>query len=134
MRILALLLPCLLLALPAAAEDFGRQLPVSEGDRLHIALERGNVLVIRHDEPVVRLVARARGTGADGVRFRLRETPSGLVFESVAAPWLAWLRGGPQVEVRAWLPHGLPLDVATHGRIEGRAPGVRVSYPATAAP
>lgn len=134
MRTPALLFTCMLLALPAAAEDFGRQLPVSEGDRLHIVLERGHVVVVRHDAPLLRIVARARGTGAKGVRFRLRETPEGLRFESVAAPWLTWLRGGPQVEVQAWVPRDLPLDVETRGRIEAREPGVRIAYPATAAP
>jgi len=44
-----------LAAMPATADDFGRQLPVSEGDRLRVSLERGHVEVVRHDDAVVRL-------------------------------------------------------------------------------
>ena len=128
------LLSLLLLGMPAAASDFGRQLPVSEGDRLQVSLERGHVEVVRHDDAVVRLVARARGDGAEGVTFRLLRDDAGLVFRGEAEPWLSWLRVGPRVDVRIWAPHGLDLAIETTGRVERRAPGVRVSYPATRSP
>lgn len=128
------LLAVLLLAMPATADDFGRQIAVSEGDRLRVSLERGHVEVVRHDDAVVRLVARARGEGAEGVTFRLLRDDAGLVFRGAAEPWLSWLRIGPRVEVRIWAPHDLDLAIETTGRVERHDPGVRVTYPATRAP
>jgi hypothetical protein len=128
------LLALLLLAMPAAGDDFGRQLPVAEGERLRVSLERGHVEVVRHDDAVVRLVARARGEGSEGVTFQLLREDEGLVFRGAAEPWLAWLRVGPRVEVRIWAPHDLDLEIETSGRVERHAPGVRVTYPATRAP
>lgn len=130
---MASLLAWFLFALPAAADDFSRQVPVSDGERLEVTLERGRVELIRHDAAIVRLVARARGEGAEGVSFRLLREETGLVFRGEAEPWLSWLRVGPRVDVRIWAPHGLDLDIETTGRVERRDPGVRVSYPATGA-
>jgi hypothetical protein len=123
-----------LVAPPAAAEDFARQLAVEPGERLEVSLERGHVEVIRHDAPQLRLLARTRGVGAEGVHFHLLQGPAGPVLRSEVEPWLSWLRPGPRVELRIWAPRDLDLDIETRGRVERRDPGVRVSYPATATP
>lgn len=134
MRTLALLLPCLLLANASGADDFGRTVSAEDGDRLRIDLERGDVLISRHADPVVRLVATARGTGADAVRFRLDEKGPALLFRSLSEPWLSWLGSGPVIEVRAWVPHELPVEIETVGRVERLEPGGRVSYPSYQSP
>jgi hypothetical protein len=134
MRIALSLISLLLLASPALADDFGRQLPVAAGERLQITLERGSVELMRHDDAVVRLVARARGDGADGMSFRLDRDEQGLVFRGSALPWLSWLRVGPRVTVRVWAPRTLDVAIETAGRVERLDPGVRISHPATPAP
>jgi hypothetical protein len=89
---------------------------------------------MRHDDAVVRLVARARGDGADGKSFRLDRDEQGLVFRGSALPWLSWLRVGPRVTVRVWAPRTLDVAIETAGRVERLDPGVRISHPATPAP
>ena len=130
-RSLAWILACLILAAPAAGEEFVRSVSVGDGERVRIDLQRGDVVVTRHAEPVLRIVAEARGTGSESVRFRLEERDGNLVFRSFAAPWLAWLRSGPRIAVRAWVPRDVPLEVKTTGRVERREPGVRVVYSGT---
>ena len=134
MRIALSVFSLMLLASPALADDFGRQLPVAAGERLQITLERGSVELIRHDDPVVRLVARARGDGAEGVSFRLDRDAKGLVFRGDALPWLSWLRVGPRVRVRVWAPRELDIDIETAGRVDLCVPGVRVAQPAASSP
>lgn len=129
---------CLLivLALPswAGAEDFDRQVPVGLHQRLEIQLERGDVDVISHEASQLRLEARARGVGASGIRFELREESDGLVLRSHSEGWVSWLRSGPRVRVRAWVPRGVTLDVLTSGRIASSHQGMHVAFPARQAP
>lgn len=127
MRTVALLL-CLLLPVVAQAGELTRELEVQPGERLRIELERGNVEVTRRDGERLRLEARARGVGADGVRFLVSRADDEIVLRSVAEPWLSWLRSGPRVQVRVWAPRGLQLDVETAGRIVTRDAGVERSY------
>ncbi|MDJ0848746.1 MAG: hypothetical protein QNK04_10235 [Myxococcota bacterium] len=132
MRGLALGLLLSLVALPsAAAEEFVRELEVKEQQTLRVVLHSGNIEVIAHEGDRIRVEVRARGVGASGIRFLLREDADGaLVLDSDRAPWLAWLRTGPRVHVRAWVPRWLRLDLRTAGRIVTRDDGVERAFPA----
>ena len=105
------LLICVLLAAPAAADDFEGEVPVKRQAKLRIALERGDVSVVTHELETVRLEARARGSGASAIHFEVREDRAGWVFESRAEAWLRWLSTGPRVNVRAWVPRAVALEI-----------------------
>ena len=132
MRTLALLL-FLLLPLAAGAEELVRELSVQRDARLRIQLDAGNVEVFIHDGDRLRLEARARGIGASGVRFLVSQEGGEIVLQSVVEPWLSWLRTGPRVRVRAFVPRGVRLDVATAGRIVTHDEGVERAFPARSA-
>jgi hypothetical protein len=127
MRTAALLL-CLLLPVMARAGELMRAFEVQPGATLRIELEGGDVEVNRHDGEHLRLEARARGVGAEDVRFLVSRANDEIVLRSVADPWLSWLRSGPRVQVRVWAPRGLRLDVETAGRIVTRDAGVERCY------
>ncbi len=134
MRLLGLgilLIACAASPSVATAEEFVRVLEVKEDQILRVALHAGNIEVVTHEGDRVRIEARARGVGASGVRFLLSEDARGdLVLGSVRAPWLSWLRAGPRVHVRAWVPRWLRLDLRTAGRIVTHDEGVRRAFPA----
>jgi len=119
-----------LLAAPAVASDFEGAIPVEREAKLRIALERGDVRVVTHELETVRLEARARGSGASAIHFEVRKDAAGWVFESRAEPWLRWLSTGPRVNVRAWVPRALALEIETTGCILTTDSGVSVSLPA----
>jgi len=129
------LLPLLLLLAPlsASADELVREFDVAAGGRLQIALATGNVEVVAHDGDRVRLEATARGVGASGVRFEVQRSDDTLILESHRDAWLGWLRTGPRVHVRAWVPRDLSLDIETAGRIVTHEDGVERSFPAHAA-
>ena len=102
-----------LVAAPAAAGDFEGEIPVEREARLRIALERGDVSVVTHELETLRLEAKARGSGASAIHFEVREDAAGWVFESRAEPWLRWLSSGPRVNVRAWVPRAVALEIET---------------------
>jgi hypothetical protein len=129
-RILRALLAGVFLAAPAMADDFEGEIPVDREATLRIALERGDVDVVTHELETVRLEARARGSGASAIHFEVREDAAGWVFESRAEPWLRWLNTGPCVNVRAWVPRAVALEIETPGRILTTDSGVSVALPA----
>ena len=124
------LLVGMLVAAPAVAGDFEGEIPVEREAKLRIALERGDVSVVTHELETLRLEARARGSGASAIHFEVREDAAGWVFESRAEPWLRWLSTGPNVNVRAWVPRAVVLEIETTGRILTTDSGVSVSLPA----
>lgn len=115
------------------ANELVRELVVQPDTRLRIQLHAGNVDVITHDGDRLRLEARARGVGASGIRFIMSHEDGGIVLRSVVEPWLSWLRTGPRVLVRAFVPRGVRLDVATAGRIVTHHGGVERAFPARSA-
>jgi hypothetical protein len=123
------LLVGVLIAAPAVAADFEGEIPVKREAKLRIALERGDVSVITHDLETLRLEARARGSGASAIHFEVREDAAGWVLEGRAEPWLRWLSSGPRVNVRAWVPRGVALEIETPGQILTTDSGVSVSLP-----
>ena len=124
------LLVGVLLAAPAVAGDFEGEIPVQREAKLRIALERGDVSIVTHELETLRLEARARGSGASAIHFEVREDAAGWVLESRAEPWLRWLSSGPRVNVRAWVPRTVALEIETTGRILATDSGVSVSLPA----
>ena len=130
MWILRALLVSVLVAAPAVADDFEGEMPVERQAKLRIALERGDVSVVTHELETLRLEARARGSGASAIHFEVREDTAGWVLESRAEPWLRWLSTGPRVNVRAWVPRAVALEIETTGRVLTTDSGVSVSLPA----
>jgi hypothetical protein len=128
--ILRALLVGMLVAAPAVAGDFEGEIPVERQATLRIALERGDVSVVTHELETLRLEASARGSGASAIHFEVRQDTAGWVFESRAEPWLRWLSTGPRVNVRAWVPRAVALEIETTGRILTTDSGVSVSLPA----
>jgi hypothetical protein len=118
-----------LFAAPAVAGDFEGEIPVKREAKLRIALERGDVSVVTHELETLRLEARARGSGASAIHFEVREDAAGWVLEGRAEPWLRWLSSGPNVNVRAWVPRGVALEIETPGQILTTDSGVSVSLP-----
>lgn len=112
-RTAAVLGLALLLPLAASAEDLVRSFPVLGPATLHIRLDAGRVELVVHDADTVRIEARARGLGASSVRFEARSEGRDVVVRSTAEPWVAWMRSGPSVRVRAWIPRG--SNVVVHG-------------------
>jgi len=132
MRTLMLLL-CLCLPATAGANQLLEEFAAAGASSLRIQLDNGSVDVTTHDGQRIRLEASARGVGASGVRFSVDRSGGEIVLRRVSEPWLAWLRSGPRVHVRALVPRGLRLEVETAGRIVTRDQGVERSFPARSA-
>jgi hypothetical protein len=98
------------LAGPAGADSLEQRVELDEGALLRIELDLGRVEVATHAAHDVRIEARAAGLGASGVRFALEESDRALVLRGRAEPWLAFLRGGPRVLVRVWVPPEYHVD------------------------
>jgi hypothetical protein len=124
MRLRIAFLALLVVPQLARADGLDRSLAVGPGERLRIELVRGDVDVFTHDEPEVRIEARARGLGASGVEFFVTREPGEIVLRSRAERWLEWLDSGPSVRVRAWVPRHLGLAVETSGHVAARDGGV----------
>jgi hypothetical protein len=105
----------LLIALPAAA-DRTERIPVGPRGTLHIELDRGRVEVVSHDLQEVHLEATARGLGASSMEFEVvADARDEVVLRGRAAAWLDWVRSGPRVSVRARVPRGFAVHIATAG-------------------
>jgi hypothetical protein len=124
-------LAALLLWQPAAAkaDEFIRTLSVRSGETLEIALERGDVELIEVVGTQLRIEASARGVGADGIGFEFGDDGNGWRLASKTEVWVDWLRVGPRISVRAWIPNGVRVAVETKGRIATSGSGVTLSYP-----
>jgi hypothetical protein len=133
MRPLALVLGLALLASSAAAGDLVHEFAVPPDRNLRIALDEGNIEVVTHDRERVRVEVSARGVGANAIRFRASEQGGRLLIESEPEPWLRWLRRGPSIHVRAFVPRGLQLELATAGSVVTRDAGVSQAFPAGSA-
>jgi len=105
-------------AASAGAESLDQSFPASEGGRLRIALDYGQVDVVPVDAEEVRIEAQARGVGASGVHFDARTEGRDVVLTSRAEPWVAFLNSTPRVRVRAFVPAAWAVDLA-----EASAPG-----------
>ncbi len=130
------ILPVLALAVallwqPAAAkaDEYVRTLRVGSGGTLEITLEQGDVELIEVVGTELRIEARARGLGADGIGFELADGGNVWRLASKTELWVEWLRVGPRISVRAWIPKGVRVAVETRGRIGVSGSGVTLSYP-----
>ena len=130
------MLPVLALAAPllgqpgaANADEFLRTLKVDSGETLEISLDQGDVELIEVLGTELRIEASARGIGADGVGFELVDAGNLWRLASKTEPWVDWLRVGPRISVRAWIPKGVRVAVETRGRIGVSGSGVTLSYP-----
>lgn len=99
----------------AAAAEFSRELAAAPGGTLRVALERGSVDVLCHDSDAVRVEALVRGLGASSVHFDLAPDGRDVVLTGDADEWLAWVRSGPTIRVRVWVPRLYAVDVRTAG-------------------
>ncbi len=106
---------CFALAAGASAEGLEQSFPASEGGRLRIALDFGQVDVVTVEAEEVRIEAQARGVGASGVHFDARAEGRDVVLTGRAEPWVAWLRSTPRVRVRAFVPTAWVVDLALAG-------------------
>jgi hypothetical protein len=75
--------------------------------------DQGSLEVVSHDAPAVRIVAEATGWGARGVDFRTLHQDDTVRFYGRVTGALAWLFGGPQMNVRIWVPRDFSLDLRT---------------------
>lgn len=119
----------LVAASAAQGAEFSRELPVAPGGTLRVALERGSVDILCHESDAVRVEARASGVGGESVHFDLVPEGGGAVLTGASDEWLSWLRSGPNVRVRAWVPRDYAVDVRTAGgdvTVDGVAGGVTV--------
>ena len=128
------MLPVLALAAPllgqpgaANADGFLRTLKVGSGGTLEIRLDRGNVELIEVLATELRIEASARG--ADGVGFELVDAGNLWRLTSKTELWVDWLRVGPRISVRAWIPKGVRVAVETQGRIAISSSGATLFYP-----
>jgi hypothetical protein len=102
------------LALAATANaDLAKRVPLEPSRVLRIELERGNVEVLTHRDADVRVEARARGVGASSIHFELASHEGGLVLTGRADPWVDWMRSGPRIAVRVWVPEDCGVAVHT---------------------
>lgn len=126
-----LALAALLLWQPAAAkaDEFIRTLSVGSNETLEISLEQGDVELIEVVGTELRIEASARGVGADGISFELADDGNVWRLASKSELWVDWLRVGPRISVRAWIPKGVRVAVETKGRIATSGSGVTLSYP-----
>ena len=113
-RIAPVLVLGLGLASPAKA-DLVERVPLEPSGALRVELDRGNVEVLSHPDADVRVEARARGVGASSIRFVLATRDGELVLSGSAEPWVAWMRSGPRVAVRIWVPRPCPIEIHTAG-------------------
>jgi hypothetical protein len=103
------------LAASAGAEGLEQSFPASEGGRLRIALDYGQVDVVPVEAGEVRIEAQARGVGASGVHFDARTEGRDVVLTSRSEPWVAFLQSTPRVRVRAFVPAAWSVDLAELG-------------------
>ena len=120
----------LLLWQPAAAkaDEFIRTLRAGSSETLEIALEQGDVELIEVVGTELRIEASARGVGADGIGFEFANDGNVWRLASQTELWVDWLRVGPRISVRAWIPNGVRVAVETKGRIATSGSGVTLSY------
>ena len=109
----------LLLPLAAGAGTLKQTMTAPPGGVLRIELDYGAVSVVSHDADEVRVDARAHGMGASGFAFELRQDAEGLKLAGRAGSWLQFMSMVPSVEVRAWVPRWLVVEVETRdGSVE----------------
>jgi len=101
--LLATALACLLPGF-ASAGELEQRIRIPDGGSLRIELDRGDVEVVIHEDADVRIEARAEGIGASSVHFDLQRDGGEVVLTGRTDPWLGWIRGGPRVKVRLWVP------------------------------
>ena len=129
LSVLALAAPLLGQPGAANADGFLRTLKVGSGGTLEIRLDRGDVELIEVLATELRIEASARGVGADGVGFELVDAGNLWRLTSKTELWVDWLRVGPRISVRAWIPKGVRVAVETQGRIAISSSGATLFYP-----
>jgi hypothetical protein len=75
--------------------------------------DKGSLDVRSHDANQVRVAASASGWGASGVEYRLEPDGNSVRLYGRVTGALSWLFGGPQLDVRIWVPREYSLDLRT---------------------
>ena len=75
--------------------------------------DKGALEVRSHDANEVRVDASASGWGASGVDYRLEADGGSVRLYGRVTGALSWLFGGPQLDVRIWVPRDYSLDLGT---------------------
>ena len=125
-----------LLAAPIQADDLDERIPAPPGGRLEFDLERGEGLrpdpgtveVTTHDADEVRILVDRSGWAASSVRFRVDRNGDTIRVYGRPSGAFSWLFGGPQVNVRVWVPREFSVDVRCSTgpiRIDGVTGAVR---------
>jgi hypothetical protein len=73
--------------------------------------DRVSLEVRAHDADEVWVVADVSGPGASSVAFRLEHDPAGVRLYARSRGILAWLFGGPSVQIRVFVPRQFALDL-----------------------
>jgi hypothetical protein len=118
-RTLALALACLALAPNVRAQDLDERVPAQPGGQLQVDLdfgeqgtwERVSLEVRSHDADEVWAVADLSGLAASSVVFRLEHDARGVRLYGRTGGWLAWIFGGPSVDLRIWVPREFSADL-----------------------
>jgi hypothetical protein len=130
------LLPLVLLfalAAPAGAEDLTQTIAVAGPGRLRVELDRGSVEVLTHDEPVVSVLAEARGLGASSVEFEVVRDGSDVVLRARTEEWVDWLSSGPRLRAVVFVPPFFEVVSASQHALVTRRDAVELSTATPAA-
>ena len=125
-----------LLAAPIQAEDLDERVPAPPGGRLEFDLDRGDGLrpdpgtveVTTHDADEVRILVDRSGWAASSVHFRIDRSGDTVRIFGRPRGAFSWLFGGPQVNVRVWVPREFAVDIRCSAgtvRIDGITGSVR---------
>ena len=129
MRILAIGILLAALAPGASAGELATYFPAGAAESLRIDLDFGEVDLVPHDAPEIRIVAEARGLGASSVHFAAHVVGDTIVVTGDAEPWVELLQGLPSVRVRAWVPRHIDVEVRRRP-----APATRAAVPSSFRP
>jgi hypothetical protein len=117
--LVALALSLLVSACGGEARELDERIPASPGGLLEVDVEvgeglrpdPGSLTVVSHDADEVWVVADASGWGSSAVAFRLDRAEGIVRLYGRVRGAFSWLFGGPNIEVRIWVPREFSLDL-----------------------
>ena len=90
-------------------------LPAEPDGLLVASAARGRVFVRSHDLEEVRVLAEARGPGADQVVFTFDRDGEDVYFETSEERGFFFLVPRPRIQIELWVPRHFCVDVETRG-------------------
>ncbi len=101
------------------SEGLDERIDVGPDGRLEVDLhfgeglrpDPGSLEVAAHEGSEVRMLSQVSGWGAGGVELRAERNGSTVRLLGSVGGALSWLFGGPNVQVRIWVPRGFALDL-----------------------